>query len=203
MTKGILIGLTGHAGHGKSSVADYLVAVHGFIKMSFADELKSMLHRVDPIIAFEHGAVVRLSDAFDMTGGDELLVKNLYPEYRRSMQALGTDGIRTVSGNFWVDLMEERIEAQFKSDPSSYIVVDDVRFPNEAGLFDPEWNPDASLWNVFRPGEEQNTEHESEQWAGKLGESLFISNRTTLKNLHNSVDEALLGISYPGLTASQ
>lgn len=189
--RGILIGLTGFAGHGKSSVAEHLVNAHGFIKMSFADELKSMIKRIDPIIGFEHGKVVRVSSAFEMTSGTEKLVKEFYPEYRRMMQALGTDGIRTVDDNFWVGLIEERIEKQFAEDPNSRVVVDDVRFPNEAEVFDSEWNDEANLWNVFRTRHPKWDDHESEQWAGKLGEVLFIDNDSNLEHLHSSVDKAL------------
>ena len=35
----ILIGLAGHAGSGKDSVADYLVSRYGFVKSSFSDAL--------------------------------------------------------------------------------------------------------------------------------------------------------------------
>ena len=39
-----LIALTGLAGSGKTTAADYLVKAHGFTRIKFADPLKSMLY---------------------------------------------------------------------------------------------------------------------------------------------------------------
>lgn len=41
-----IIGLLGHAGSGKDTVADFLVTNYGFIKMSLADEMKRFARRV-------------------------------------------------------------------------------------------------------------------------------------------------------------
>lgn len=38
-----IIGLTGHAGAGKSTLAEYLCTKYGFSRLAFADALKGML----------------------------------------------------------------------------------------------------------------------------------------------------------------
>ena len=94
-----LIGLTGFAGSGKSTVAQYLVEQHGFTRLSFAAPLKKMLRTLDPQIMAGNGAAVRrLSDLWDAYEGKEQEVKNSAygHEYRRLLQVLGTDCIRAV-----------------------------------------------------------------------------------------------------------
>lgn len=178
----VLIGLTGLARHGKGAVAAHLVEHHGFVKMSFADELKAMARRIDPILDTDYKGFVRLSDAFEFYKGREDTVKAQFPEYRRFLQRLGTEGVRSVDPEFWVRALADRILAYQRANKDSRIVVDDVRFPNEAALF-------TDLWRVSRPGFETGADpHESEQWVGKMGENRHLKNNGTLEDLGILVD---------------
>lgn len=49
-----IIGLAGAAGSGKDTIADWLVAHRGFVKVAFADEMKRFVHKVFPWVKKEH-----------------------------------------------------------------------------------------------------------------------------------------------------
>lgn len=123
----MLIGLTGRKQSGKSEVADHLAAAYDFRVISLADPLRAMLLAVDPWV--EEG--LRLSVLIRMVGWDA--AKEGWPEVRRLLQQLGTEGVRDVIGpDTWVDLMAGSVREARDLDPSTWIVVPDVRFPNEA-----------------------------------------------------------------------
>lgn len=183
-----LIGLTGYAQHGKSTVAEILVEQHGFVRMSFAAELKAMLRRVDPIIDDKGG--LTLTEVDIVFNGDENFIKKAFPEYRRLMRSLGTEGIRAVDEDFWVRILRTRIRDHINNHPGVPIVVDDVRFPNEAALFSAIIGAKTELWYVNRPGHpDPSGGHESEQWAGKMSEDREIDNDSTLEVLADKVRE--------------
>ena len=182
-----VVGLTGYAGSGKSTVANYLVEGHGYTRLSFAGPLKKMLRTLDPIIGEQYGEAVRLSEVLAVYAGDENGVKQTPvwgDEYRRLLQVLGTDCIRAVDPDFWV----KAAVAQMTDEDGLY-VFDDVRFPNEAQVIKDlnKWG----LWNVQRSGYEAVNGHTSEQWAGKMDEWQVIYNTNSLEFLHSEVDRAL------------
>lgn len=181
-----VIGLTGVAGAGKSTVAQYLVEQHGFTRLSFAAPLKKMLRTLDPYIAGEF----RLSEAIRLMPVDtENQLKEHFPEYRRLLQVLGTDCIRAVDPDFWVKAAVAQM-----TDPEGKYVFDDVRFPNEAEVI--KSYEAEGLWNIYRHGYEAVNGHASEQHAGNMGEDFIITNDRTVEMLHSDIDSAL-AIAFP------
>jgi len=179
-----VIGLTGLAGAGKSTLAQILVEDHGFTRLSFAGPLKKMLRTLDPIIGEQYGETVRLSEVFEVHSEDQLKRIPVWgDEYRRLMQVLGTECIRAEMDDFWTVLASNQVE-----DLDKDYVFDDVRFPNEAALVK-YYNVDG-LWNIYRPGTEAGS-HASEQLAGKLGETLWLGNDGELDKLRHSATMAL------------
>ena len=188
----IVIGLTGKAGAGKSTVADYLVEKHGFTKLSFAGPLKKMLRTLDPIIFNAGGGDCRLSELLqDYTEAD---LKTYYPEYRRLLQVLGTDCIRAEDEDFWVRAAMKQL-----TNLSGRYVFDDVRFPNEAdSILNCSRRGNMALWNVWRPDHEPTTaDHSSEQHAGDMGETCRIWNGGPLEELHAKADYGLRLLGFP------
>lgn len=123
-----IIGLTGWAQSGKDSTADAL-ADHEFQRFSFAGPLKQIAYDIDPLITADK----HYAELVDEFGVDE--VKVTYPEARRFLQRLGTEGLRkNVSTSFWADLATEQVNA-FLTRPegqvSPGIVFSDMRFYNE------------------------------------------------------------------------
>lgn len=169
-----VIGLTGYAGSGKSTVANYLVERHGFTRLSFAAPLKKMLRTLDPYMS-KYGN--RLSE-MDYS---ETELKEIFPEYRRLLQVLGTDCIRAVDEDFWVKAAVAQM-----TDPEGKYVFDDVRFPNEAEVI--KGFDRVGLWNVVRPSFEAANGHASEQHAGQMGEKMHVINDLSVSELHAQID---------------
>lgn len=188
MSSGMIIGLTGLAGCGKSTLANYLVEKHGFERLSFAGPLKKMLRTLNPIIGVSDSSPVYLGP---LLGGErhadswtELDVKAEFPEYRRLLQVLGTDCIRAVDDNFWVHAAGKQLESY-----TGNYVFDDVRFPNEAEAIREGFNfrTPGTLWNIPREGLVRG-EHSSEQWAGKMDENYHLPNDGTPEELFRQAD---------------
>jgi hypothetical protein len=182
-----VIGLTGYAGSGKSTVATYLVEEHGFTRLSFAAPLKKMLRTLNPIMPDSRpGHDIHLDQVIALFDGDETKIKESFygKEYRRLLQVLGADCIRAVDEQFWV----RAALAQITDEEGKY-VFDDCRFPNEAEVIS-EFNP-FGLWNVTRPGYEAVNGHDSEKWAGNMGERIWLHNGLDIEGLHDQIDRAL------------
>ena len=97
------IAITGKFGSGKTTIANYLAEKHGYTKMSLADPMRRITKEIFGIESKKD------------------------PRYRRIMQKLGTDWFRSEDPEVWIKYLLKRVERERKP-----VVVDDVRFPNEA-----------------------------------------------------------------------
>lgn len=118
-----LIGVSGYARTGKDTFAAALVEGRGFERHSFAQPLRDLLYAQNPQL--ENG--LPLQWAYDRIGYERL--KDVSREYRRLLQALGTEGGRAILGeNVWVDAAFRAVDETF----ATKVVFVDTRFPNEA-----------------------------------------------------------------------
>ncbi|RVO55119.1 deoxynucleotide monophosphate kinase [Sinorhizobium meliloti] len=116
-----LVALTGAAGSGKSTATRFLVERHGYTLVKFAGPLKDMLRAIGFSEAHIEGELKEQPDA--MLGGKT-------PRF--AMQTLGAEWGRSCIGDdFWVNVWRYRVLAL--TDFGNRVVVDDCRFPNEAG----------------------------------------------------------------------
>src|SRR5687768_3384285 len=116
-----IIGITGRAGSGKDTVADYLVERHGFVKIAFADPIKQMLRQLGV-------------DCTDRSSKEQ--PHPIYGKSPRQMaQYLGTEWMRNlIHPNGWVLAAQARVKTithltSLEEVPSVHgIVISDVRF---------------------------------------------------------------------------
>lgn len=167
----MLIGITGHARHGKDSTADVIVKHYGFRKHALADVMKEACRVI-----------------FGWT--DEYLYGDLKdvvdPRYgvspRHALQSLGTewgqyklseyDSFKDVTGRrLWVNSLLSRINGD--------TVIADVRFPHEANAIREHG---GIIIKVVRDWPIDLT-HESERGVEMIVTDLQINNRGTLVDL--------------------
>lgn len=118
-----VIALSGKMHSGKSYVADRLVREHGYKRMGFAEPLKDDIREM----GFK---------------AENVLYK---PGWMRTlMQAYG-QARRAEDPNYWVKRLLMRLNAAYTTDRQTlfsyqptFIVIDDLRFPNEAAALK-EW----------------------------------------------------------------
>lgn len=85
------------------------------------------------------------------------------PTPRRIMQYVGTELFRDrVCHDFWLRVATKYIQDMYEADPFDVLVIDDVRFDNEASFLHMGYN--AHIVNLHRPMPDEDTgTHRSEQ----------------------------------------
>lgn len=115
------IGLVGKARTGKDTAAGILAARYGYTPLAFAGPLRDLLADLNPLVALPG----RYRDALTDWGYEK--AKDIFPEVRRLLQALGTGAREHLGADVWVDALAAKVAAT-----SGPVAVTDVRFPNEA-----------------------------------------------------------------------
>jgi hypothetical protein len=162
-----IIGLTGYAQHGKDTVGGILTTLYGYHRFAFADQVRTLALRIDPVIQrdelvtvyerpdeYASGATIRptygrLSELVKNVGWEEA---KAWPEVRRILVELGM-GVRDVIGaDSWV-FAGANLASEFIPTPPEHggVVFTDVRFPNEV-----RWVRDNGgvVIRITRPGVE-------------------------------------------------
>lgn len=175
-----LIGITGLAGAGKSTAANLLVSSHGFRRLSLAQPVRDMLAAL--------GVSPRqMSDEkntpIDWAGGKTP---------RQMMQTLGTEwGRGMVCQELWVNATRRKVR-QFLSEGRA-VVIDDVRFDNEAELVR---ELGGAVVEIIRPGLVRMG-HASEAGVRRDLVDLVVCNDGSLEALSGAV------LGLPNLTSGR
>lgn len=168
-----VVAFTGVAGSGKSTATRYLVERHGYTLVKFAAPLKDMMR------------VVGLTE--DEIEGDLKekpcsLLRGKTP--RHAMQQLGTAwGRDSIGPDFWLNLWKERaVDVMARA---GRVVVDDLRFPNEATAIR---RLGGDIYKIEGRGGIAG-EHVSERGCGD--EDLVLVNTGSVDELEGKVEEAM------------
>ena len=166
-----IIGITGAAGAGKDTLADYLVEQHGFVKVSFAAALK------DGLCAIFGWDKSLLNDR----EWKERVLPDIGKSPRQLMQTIGTEwGRECVHKDLWLILARTRIASSAQS-----VVLSDVRFDNEAQLIR---ELGGSVWHLKRSGISSVAAHSSETPVGETEEDIVVNNNGSVAELFALVD---------------
>ena len=162
----MIIGLTGKAGAGKSTVANWLMRERGYKLHKFAEPLKNMLLCL--------GLDERHTEGFLKEAPCALLGGNS-PRY--AMQALGTEwGRELISPTLWID-------AWAKTMPDGNVVCDDIRFDNE---FDTIKDRGGIVVEIVGSNNSLDA-HESEKGLDRTPD-IIIYNTGTIEQLKEKID---------------
>jgi hypothetical protein len=177
-----LVAISGKKRHGKDTIADHLVAKHGFTKVRFADALREVLLAQNPIVEASENHRYRVSYFVNQLGWDE--AKN-HPEIRTLLQRLATEGIRKQMPEFWT-----LIALQKADKVKGPVVISDLRFLNEIEHVR-AWDPMAGLIRVVRPGfttDGFGDTHVSETELDDYPFEHTFYNDGSVEDLHKAVD---------------
>ncbi|WP_406206818.1 hypothetical protein OH807_33565 [Kitasatospora sp. NBC_01560] len=177
------IALIGRARSGKDTAAGVL-REQAYVRLALADPLKHMAYDIDPVVGTEllginAPAPVHLAGAVDRYGWEK--VKDRFPEARRFLQRLGTEGVRRhVDPDFWIG----RTVRSAAGIPGP-VVVTDVRFDNEVDALRAAgfvvWFIDRGAPDGDHPSERLGPEHAD----------LVIPNTGTLAQFSDRIRAAL------------
>ena len=173
MTLPLLIGLYSPApGCGKSTVANALIDHQ---RVSFAAPLK---HAVWTLLG-ELG----ISGFHFVYEDKEAIIPGLGVSARHMMQTLGTEwGRACIHPDFWV--MIARAKTQHIMNRNGSVVIDDVRFPNEAAMV---FELGGELWRIDRPGVSYSGDHSSEGALEDITPDRVIVNDGTITQLKEKI----------------
>lgn len=167
-----IIAIMGVAGSGKTVVARRLESF-GFARTRFAGPIKVMLKVGLGLTDEQLDGDSKTQPIHDLGGCSA----------RTMMQTLGTEwGRRMIHPDLWASVWKRHV-----ANMDGLIVVDDLRFPNEATAIR---EMGGVIWRVYRPGL-VTMDHASERSQKHIEEDLLLNNATTLADLEKSVDLAL------------
>jgi hypothetical protein len=160
-------------GSGKTTVADTLVSTLSFQKIALAGTLKSMLKTFLKASGLsEFVADAAISDP-ELKETPMAVLNGKTPRY--AMQTLGTEWGRELFGeDFWVNSAIGR--AKRHMDQGTSVVIDDVRFPNEADAIK---EAGGYMVRVFRPGQQITQRHASEGGLDEYPVDFVLMNHST------------------------
>jgi len=200
----MIIGLTGKAGSGKDTAANYLKQKYGIQPIAFAAELKRI---VKDLFDFSDEQIYGPSEKRNEPDPRYPRADGTFLTAREALQLCGTDFARKCYENIWVDKCFREIKRLHRSVGGIIIgerqhphwVITDMRFPSEAkamrefapklegyrfiGTYVLRINRTSSIEN-----NSQASQHASEMGVDAIQEDIIIDNTGDLPNLYAQLD---------------
>jgi len=201
-----IIGLSGPAGCGKDTVARILRTHVGFSTLAFADALREEVchaYGIEPLYFIrretkevpmqalalrqcrDQGFVGRM--ALVAMSRAELLDLDAPRSPRQIMQWWGTEYRRAQDTDYWLSMLERRMQAMLQTGDQCRLVVTDCRFANEVERIRSDMYGGV-LWQVTRPGcRVRDSEHVSEVTGERFEPERVIDNSADIRHLQQQV----------------
>jgi hypothetical protein len=186
LMRGYLVGITGAAGAGKDTAADYLVRYHGFTKYSLATPIKELLNARFGWTPEMWANRDWKEAAIPACGFNSAHGSFFSP--RAWAQWLGTEVGRTLDPDVWTRLMIRKWAELTKANPEARMVVSDVRFDNEALAIS---KLGGEVLHIYRPDAGAVLDHLSEAGVSSALVDLSITNTQTVQEFELQVGRRL------------
>ena len=163
-----VIGIKGYANSGKDTIAEFLVEEHGYVQMAFADGVRALAHRLDPVVhANDNGAALFLKDVVDVKGWEWA---KEHTNAREFLVNLGAGAREIINPYVWVDILRERV---MELPTAVNVVISDVRYANEARMIR---GLGGRIWEVRREGVGPANDEEERSMGEFYPDLLFLNN---------------------------
>lgn len=177
-----LVGLTGRAGTGKATAADYLRRQRGYLAMSFEDPARRMVESM----MRDGGAPLSYARRHELK---DLPIPGVGQSWRTLMQTLRVEWAQHLHPDIWVRMAEARLQRERQYwPPTARVVISDVRLPNEASLIR---RHGGILLRLRRQDAGPTSLHDSEQHCDALAVDAEIDNDGSPDDLGAQLDAAL------------
>jgi hypothetical protein len=177
-----LIGLYSPAPQSGKTFAANVLTQYGYRSMSFAEPIKRMAAEFIMSFGYTKDQALRF-----VWADKEKEIAEIKTTARHILQTLGTEwGRKCISNEIWTECMMYRIASCLR-DKDCSIVIDDVRFVNEAETIK---GMGGEMWMIIRPSATNSTKHESEGGLDKWEHfDHVIINDGTIADMRKKVDE--------------
>jgi len=183
----MIIGLTGYARSGKDTVAKSLRLRGGFRRIAFADKLKDLALRLDPIVGVESLSgdlfFTRVQELVDSQGWEDAKKQH---DVRHLLQRLGNEAREVLGDNVWVEAVRGQLLTYISENKN--VVFTDVRYENEAQLVHAYG---GKMVRVVRPNVQALNNHVTETNVDLISVDDTIMNDGTINDLGAKVTELL------------
>ena len=212
----MIISISGLIGSGKDTIAEYLVAKHGFKQESFAGNLKDAISTIfnwdRELLEGKTELGREWRDTIDTWWSNRLGIPNLTPRW--VLQHWGTEVCRYgFHDDIWIASLENKLRKTHDD-----IVISDCRFPNEIKAIknaggvvirvvrgpEPQWfklaesvnaGPTNIHWSLSKTELEKYKIHASETaWIGTKFDYIVDNNSDGLDNLYRQVKNLVLDL---------